>query len=121
MPGPNLSSVPLEDCCLRVLRQMRGEFERAGLLGQVLAIAPLARAMEMRPAALARAGVRLVISITTGEWDQLRQIADMHAFAIARANCGSWAASEWSAHGGFRGFSAGQLAQFWEAMVATYT
>ncbi len=121
MPGPNLSSVPLEDCCLRVLRQMRGEYERAGLLGQVLAIAPLARAMEMRPSAIARAGVRLVISMTTGEWNQLREIADMHAFAIARARCGSWAASERSAHGGFNPVCVGQLCQFWEGMMAVYS
>ncbi|MCU0977598.1 MAG: hypothetical protein MUF25_00350 [Pirellulaceae bacterium] len=117
MPGPNLPNLPLEDCCVSVLRQMRGEFERAGLLRDVMAIAPLARGMELRPTAVASGAAHLVISIASGDWDRLRAITARQAFAIARARCQSWATTEWAHHG----FGASRLGQFWEAMVASYT
>jgi hypothetical protein len=96
---------------------MRGEFERAGLLADVLAIAPLARAMEMRPVAAAGRAAQLVISMVTGDWDRLRAITGRRTFAIARANCQSWAGTEWVQHG----FGGTPLGQFWEAMVESYS
>jgi len=120
MSNPNLPNLQLRRCCLQKLDLIRNEFSRARLLSNVAAIAPFAVAFGLNPTgSIITSGTRtgsLVVSIASGDWNQLRAVTRRQAFAIARGNCRSYAGFEYIAHGA----GVGPLGQFWGAMRQSF-
>lgn len=119
MARPNLRNLQLQPCCVTTLRLIRNEFDRAGLLGNVLAIAPFAVAFSVNPGSLRTAAGRaasVVISIASGDWDALRVVTGRQAFNIARANCRTYAGTHMITHSA----GIGPLGQFWAAMHESF-
>jgi hypothetical protein len=120
MSRPNLRNLELQQCCTTKLRLIRDEFDSAGLLSNVLAIAPFAIAFGMNPTgSVVTAGTRagsLVISVASGDWDALRAVTSRQTFAIARGNCRTYADTEWIMHNA----GIGPLGQFWTAMRESF-